>query len=396
MPIPRTKPYHGPALFSYGFRPFFLFGALYAAVSILLWLPAYFGELTIATHFAPVDWHVHELLFGFLPAIITGFLFTAVPNWTGRMPLQGPMLIALVVLWAAGRIAVSFSANTGWQTAMMVDGAFLVCVTLVIAREILAGKNYRNLKVLVPLLVLTVANLLFHLEAGLGQETDLSRRLAFAAIIMLITIIGGRIVPSFTRNWLTRENPGALPAPFGLFDTVSIAITAAALAAWIAIPLHITAGSLLALSGILQMTRLLRWQGHRTFRDPLVWILHASYLCLAGGLLMLGLSVVWPEIFHPAAALHLIAIGGIGGMTLSVMVRASRGHTGQALQAGMGGKICFAAILLAAAGRLAAEYLASHYLLWLHIAALGWITAYLAFAIAFAPHLARQRKSRRD
>ena len=102
MPIPRTRPYDGSALFSYGFRPFFLFGALYAALAILLWLPAYFGELTIASHFAPVDWHVHELLFGFLPAIITGFLFTAVPNWTGRMPLQGRTLILLVLLWAGG------------------------------------------------------------------------------------------------------------------------------------------------------------------------------------------------------------------------------------------------------------------------------------------------------
>ena len=220
MPIPRTRPYDGHTLFSYGFRPFFLFGALYAALSILLWLPAYFGELTIATHFAPVDWHVHELLFGFLPAIITGFLFTAVPNWTGRMPLQGKMLILLVVLWANGRVAVALSAIIGWQIAMLIDGAFLVSITLVIAREIIAGRNYRNFKVLIPLTLLAIANLLFHLEAASGQETSLSRRVAFAAIVMLIVIIGGRIVPSFTRNWLARQKPGALPAPFGIFDKV--------------------------------------------------------------------------------------------------------------------------------------------------------------------------------
>ena len=393
MPIPRTRPYDGPALFSYGFRPFFLFGALYAALSILLWLPAYFGELTIATHFAPVDWHVHELLFGFLPAIITGFLFTAVPNWTGRMPLQGKMLLALVLLWAGGRVAVALSAIIGWQTAMLADGAFLVSVTLVIAREIIAGRNYRNLKVLIPLTLLALANLLFHLEAGLGEETDLSRRLAFAAVVMLIVIIGGRIVPSFTRNWLARENPGAFPAPFGIFDKVSIAATATALAAWVALPQHAATGSLLILSGILQVIRLVRWQGHRTWRDPLVWILHVSYGLLSAGLLVLGLSVLWPDVVRPAAALHLIAIGAIGGMTLSVMVRASRGHTGQALQAGNGGKLCFAAILLAAAARVAAEYVPSYYVLWLHIAAIGWITAYLCFAATFAPHLARTRKS---
>ena len=393
MPIPRTRPYDGHALFSYGFRPFFLFGALYAALSILLWLPAYFGELTIATHFAPVDWHVHELLFGFLPAIITGFLFTAVPNWTGRMPLQGKMLILLVVLWANGRVAVALSAIIGWQIAMLIDGAFLVSITLVIAREIIAGRNYRNFKVLIPLTLLAIANLLFHLEAASGQETSLSRRVAFAAIVMLIVIIGGRIVPSFTRNWLARQKPGALPAPFGIFDKVSIAATATALAAWVALPQHAATGSLLILSGILQVIRLVRWQGHRTWRDPLVWILHVSYGLLSAGLLVLGLSVLWPDVVRPAAALHLIAIGAIGGMTLSVMVRASRGHTGQALQAGNGGKLCFAAILVAAAARVAAEYLPSYYVLCMHIAALGWITAYLAFAATFAPHLAKTRKS---
>lgn len=393
MPIPRTRPYDGHTLFSYGFRPFFLFGALYAALSILLWLPAYFGELTIATHFAPVDWHVHELLFGFLPAIITGFLFTAVPNWTGRMPLQGKMLILLVVLWANGRVAVALSAIIGWQIAMLIDGAFLVSITLVIAREIIAGRNYRNFKVLIPLTLLAIANLLFHLEAASGQETSLSRRVAFAAIVMLIVIIGGRIVPSFTRNWLARQKPGALPAPFGIFDKVSIAATATALAAWVALPQHAATGSLLILSGILQVIRLVRWQGHRTWRDPLVWILHVSYGLLSAGLLVLGLSVLWPDVVRPAAALHLIAIGAVGGMTLSVMVRASRGHTGQALQAGNGGKLCFAAILVAAAARVAAEYLPSYYVLWLHIAALGWITAYLAFAATFAPHLAKTRKS---
>ena len=393
MPIPRTRPYDGHTLFSYGFRPFFLFGALYAALSILLWLPAYFGELTIATHFAPVDWHVHELLFGFLPAIITGFLFTAVPNWTGRMPLQGKMLILLVVLWANGRVAVALSAIIGWQIAMLIDGAFLVSITLVIAREIIAGRNYRNFKVLIPLTLLAIANLLFHLEAASGQETSLSRRVAFAAIVMLIVIIGGRIVPSFTRNWLARQKPGALPAPFGIFDKVSIAATATALAAWVALPQHAATGSLLILSGILQVIRLVRWQGHRTWRDPLVWILHVSYGLLSAGLLVLGLSVLWPDVVRPAAALHLIAIGAIGGMTLSVMVRASRGHTGQALQAGNGGKLCFAAILVAAAARVTAEYLPSYYVLCMHIAALGWITAYLAFAATFAPHLAKTRKS---
>ena len=138
MAIPRTQPYTGPAILSYGFRPFFLLGTLYTGLSMLLWLPQFYGELSLSTVFAPTDWHVHELYFGFLPAVVTGFLFTAVPNWTGRMPLQGNGLLALVLLWIAGRLAVTFSSHTGWQGALLIDASFLIAVTVVIAREIIA------------------------------------------------------------------------------------------------------------------------------------------------------------------------------------------------------------------------------------------------------------------
>src|ERR1700676_31083 len=134
-----ARTYEGPALFSYGFRPFFLLGSIYAGIAILVWLPVFMGELSLTTAFIPRDWHVHEMLYGFLPAVITGFLFTAIPNWTGRLPLRGGPLMFLVALGVAGRVCVTFSAQTGWLAPMLIDCSFLLLIAAAAAREIIAG-----------------------------------------------------------------------------------------------------------------------------------------------------------------------------------------------------------------------------------------------------------------
>ena len=234
--IPRLKAYRGPALLSYGFRPFFFFGGCYAALAIAIWLPVFEGEIALATSFAPRDWHVHEMLFGYVAAVLTGFLLTAIPNWTGRLPLQGTPLLVLLIVWLAGRFAIAWSARLGWATVALVDCAFLALVALAVSREIIAGQNWRNLKVLGPVCVLLLANIGFHTEAHTFGVADVSARAAIAAIVILIMLIGGRIVPSFTGNWLSRKNPGRLPAPFGRFDMISIAVSAAALCLWVAMP----------------------------------------------------------------------------------------------------------------------------------------------------------------
>lgn len=214
-PIPRLRAYQGPAVLSYGFRPFFLAGAAYAGLGVLTWLPLFDGELRLASAMAPVDWHVHEMLYGYIPAVMTGFLLTAVPNWTGRLPLQGRPLLVLVAVWLAGRVAVTGSALIGWRAAALVDVAFLALVMAAAAREIVSGKNWRNLKVVAVLLLLTVGNAMFHVEVHLDGKAFYGQRLGIAAAVALIMLVGGRIVPSFTRNWLVRENPGRLPAPSG-------------------------------------------------------------------------------------------------------------------------------------------------------------------------------------
>ncbi|MER8781208.1 NnrS family protein [Mesorhizobium sp. M1006] len=381
MAVSRLRSYSGPAFLSYGFRPFFLLGSFYAALSILLWLPMYAGELDAHSAFVPVDWHIHEMLFGYLPAIVTGFLLTAIPNWTGRLPVQGLPLLALVVLWLAGRAAVFFSADIGWQAAAVIDGSFLLAVSAAAAREIVAGRNWRNLKVLLPLAFLAGANGAFHIEAHLQGTSDISRRLGMAAAIMLISLIGGRIIPSFTRNWLVRENPGRLPAPFDRFDVASIAISAVALGAWTFAPANSASGMLMAIAAICQVWRLSRWAGDRALWDPLVLILHLAYAFVPVGLALVSASIFFPDAVPAAAGLHALGTGAVGAMTLAVMTRATLGHTARELKAGRGPSFIFVAVLLAGSLRIMAAFVPSGVVI--DVAGTAWVAAFTGFILVY-------------
>ena len=253
--VRRRREFQGPALLSYGFRPFFLGAALWAALGVLLWLPQYFGEMRVPTHLGALDWHVHEMLYGYAPATIAGFLLTAIPNWTGRLPVNGPSLGALVALWLAGRVALLVSASFG-PLAAAIDLTFLIALAAVAAVEIVAGKNWRNLRVLLVLSVLIAGNIVFHAEVLLRGSADYGIRIGLAAILMLIALVGGRIVPSFTNNWLTRNNPGRLPIPFSRFDAATVGLSALALFAWIAAPAHPVAGAILIAAGVCALGRL--------------------------------------------------------------------------------------------------------------------------------------------
>jgi len=388
--IPRVKPGHYPAILSYGFRPFFLAGALYAGLAILFWLPLFYGHIDTWSAFAPVDWHVHEMLFGYLAAVITGFLLTAIPNWTGRLPVQGLPLLALVLLWLAGRLAIFFSADIGWLAAAVADCAFLLAVAASAATEIVAGRNWRNLKVLLPVTVLFAANAAFHAEAHFDGVTDISRRLGLGAVIVLIMIVGGRIVPSFTRNWLVRENPGRLPVPVSRFDAVAIGLSALALAAWTFFPDGTATGTALIAAAALTAIRLARWAGDRTWRDPLVLILHVGFACVPLGLLLAGLATLAPTLVPPAAGLHALGVGAVGTMTLAVMTRATLGHTGRDLKAGAGTCLIYVAVLLAALARVCAAFAPGEPML-LHISAGLWAAAFLGFAALYGPMVLRPR-----
>jgi uncharacterized protein involved in response to NO len=380
-------------LFSAGFRPFFLLGALHAGLAVLLWMPVFTGQLALTTAFAPRDWHVHEMLYGFLPAIVTGFLFTAIPNWTGRLPIRGLPLLLLAVLWLAGRIAVTFSAQTGWLAAMLIDVSFLALVVGAAAREVVAGRNWRNLPVVAIIACLIAGNIAFHLEAHRDGLADVSIRIGVAIIVLLISLIGGRIIPSFTRNWLVKENPGRLPVPFGRFDVAVLAASAAGLLLWIARPDGGVTAVVLASIGVLHVARLLRWAGDRTTGEALLAILHIGYAFVPVGYLLNAASAA--GVMPASAGLHAWMAGAAGIMILAVMTRATLGHTGQTLHASRSTMAIYAAGIVAAMARIAAVLVPAYTMPLLHIAACAWAAAFIGFAVAFGPLLIGYRKQRR-
>jgi uncharacterized protein involved in response to NO len=382
MPISRLKDHKGPALFSYGFRPFFFFASVYAGAAILVWLPAFYGYLTFETSFAPRDWHVHEMLFGYVAAVVAGFLLTAVPNWTGRLPLQGKPLIVLFSAWVAGRVAISTSASIGWAPAAAIDVAFLVLVAAAAAREIIAGKKWDNLKIVAIVSLLAIVNLAFHLEAHFSGLAEYSSRAGIAVVITLIALIGGRIIPSFTRNWLAKRKPGQLPTPFGRFDVATIGLSAIVLALWVALPFERSTGELLLVAGCLHIVRLVRWTGYRTFPDRLVLILHIAYAFVPVGFILSALSAF--EVVAPSAGIHAWTAGAIGTMTLAVMSRATLGHTGRQLKASVATHVVYAAVIIAALARICAVLEPSHIEPLLAVAGIAWATAFLGFAMAYS------------
>ncbi|WP_395711706.1 NnrS family protein [Reyranella sp.] len=378
-------------MLSYGFRPFFLLGSIWAGVEIMAWLPIFYGELSLATAFSPRDWHVHELLFGYLPAIIAGFLLTAIPNWTGRPPLQGPSLGLLALIWLAGRYVVMFSDTMGWMGAAIVDGAFLALMTAAVLREIVAGKNWRNLKIAALLGLLAAGNVGFHLEAHFTGLALYATRLGIAVVLMLIMVVGGRIIPSFTRNWLLHRPPGRLPSAFDRFDVACLLLSGAGLAAWIFMPLHALAGAILLAAAAANGARLWRWAGERTLADRLVLVLHVGYAFVPLGFALSALAAF--DIIAPSAGIHAWTMGAMGILTLAVMSRASLGHTGRALAASPALQAVYAAALVAALARIGAVLDGGANDMLLAVAGLAWSAAFLGFAFLYAPILCLPRQT---
>lgn len=386
----KLRAYRGPALFSHGFRPFFLFGAIYAGAMVPLWLAVFAGDVRIPTAYAPRDWHVHEMLFGYVGAVIAGFLLTAVPNWTGRLPIQGVPLATLFATWLAGRLATTFSGFIGWQIALAIDAAFLLLLAAAAAREIVAGRKWNNLKVVGIISLLAVANIAFHVEAHLEGLAEYSTRAGVALVVTLVCVIGGRIVPSFTRNWLARRGPGRLPVPFDRFDATAMVAGACAMVAWTLNPSGGLAAGALGMAGVLHVVRLARWAGYRTVSDRLVLILHVAYAFVPVGFFLTALSAV--DLVAPGAGIHAWTGGAIGSMTIAVMTRASLGHTGQALSASIATQVVYASIVVAALARVCAALDPTYSIPLLMIAGVAWAGAFLGFALAYAPLLCSARK----
>lgn len=374
-----------------GFRPFFFGGAAWGLIALTFWILALAGAVSLPTMFDPLAWHRHEMLFGFVGAVIAGFLLTAIPNWTGRLPIAGPPLAALAGLWLAARLAVLFSAKVGMFEAAVLDTGFNLVLAFVGAREVLAAKN-RNLPIVGVVLLFAAANALDHAGAGgLIANADLGWMLGLSLVVLLISLIGGRITPSFTRNWLAKQGmAGRLPTQPGRFDLLVIGVTALALLFWVSGPAGMVSGVLLLAAALLQAARLARWGGFRTFRDPLVLVLHVGYAWVPIGLALLGLSLAGPLIPR-SAAIHALTAGAMATMILAVMTRASLGHTGRELRANAATVAIYALVTIGALARVAAPLNLADYRLAMEAGALAWGGALLLFLIAYAPVLWRPR-----
>jgi uncharacterized protein involved in response to NO len=301
-------------------------------------------------------------------------------------------LVALFVLWAAGRLAVLFSATIGAVAAAAIDLAFPAIFLAIVAREILAGRNWRNLPMLAALSLLLAGNLLVHLETlEIAETADFGDRLGIATLLSLISLVGGRIVPSFTRNWLAKGRPEvAPPASESSLDRAVLAIAALALALWAILPEALPTAWAVLIAGAALGLRLSRWRGHVTGREPLLVILHIGYGWLAAGLLLLGLNHLL-DILPRTAALHALTAGAVGTMTLAVMTRASLGHTGRPLTAGIATRMIYSLVTLAALLRVLSPVAGNSLSLILWLAGAAWTGAFGLFVIFYGGPLARPR-----
>jgi len=345
-------------------------------------IAAFTGLAPLRSAFSIVDWHVHELLFGYAGAVIAGFLLTAVPNWTRRLPVSGLRLLSLFSLWIAGRIAIAFSFDVNPLLIAAIDLAFPAWLAFVIARELIAGRNHRNLRVLVLVILFTACNAAFHYEAAISGTTDYSRRGGIAVVLVLIMLIGGRIIPSFTRNWLVQRRSASLPVPFGRFDGVAIAFSGLALGLWTIVPEDPATSVVLFLAGLLNIARLARWKGWSTAKEGLVSILHLAYAFIPAGMIALALSNLWPDLVPPTGALHLLTAGAVGMMTTAVMTRASLGHTGQQLHADRIILSIYGALALSVVMRFV--YASEPKLMVLTLSAALWVLAFALFVWRYA------------
>jgi uncharacterized protein involved in response to NO len=379
-----------PAFLRGGFRLFFLGGAAWAVIALVLWLLAFTGGAELPTAFDPLAWHRHEMLFGFVGAVVAGFLTAAIPNWTGRPPIAGMPVAALFGLWLAGRAGVLFSGIIGAPAAGVVDVLFYGLFAAIAAREVLAARN-RNLPVVVLVLLLGLACTLDHLGSAGKVEAGLGSRGGIALVVLMITLIGGRIVPAFTRNWLVKHGTAdRLPPPHGLFDGLVIGATATAFINWVPWPETRSAGIMLAAAGVLQAVRLSRWRGLSAMRDPLVFVLHIGYAWIPAGLMLLGASLLGASIVL-SAAIHALTAGAMASMILAVMTRATLGHTGRELKAGAATIIIYGLVSIGALLRVVTSSGFIPYTGGMEVSALFWGGAFVLFILAYGPMLMRAR-----
>lgn len=375
------------ALWAFGFRPFFLLAAVMASISSLLWVLQLQGSLTLGDAYGAVSWHAHEMIFGYTVAVIAGFLLTAVRNWTRLPTASGLRLVTLVGLWVAGRLVMLGTAVLPPISIVIVDLSFLPVLAVSLIPSLWRVRAWRNLVLIGLIGVLALANLVFHLEAlqVFAGSAQIGQRLGLTAIVMMMVVVGGRVVPAFTRN--------ALP-DLGVLDWVwasrlAVALTATYLACVLLSVEAVVTGLVALAAAAANGIRMIPWRSFGTRGVPILWVLHLGYGWIVAGLALSGVDAFTPSVLASAAT-HALGVGAIGTLTLGMMSRVALGHTGRALIVASPIVLSYALVTLAAVSRVAAAFLPAQFML-LVVAGLAWVVAFALFAAVYCPILMRPR-----
>ncbi len=379
-------------IFQNSFRPFFIAAGIWATLVVPFWLLNYFGIMIVIDNFNILLWHQHEILYGFVAAAIAGFILTAIPNWTGRLPIKNKPLAILVFLWILGRVGFLTTAIFGTITTSLMDLPFLIVLVLTIIREIVSGKNWRNLPVIILISFFTLGNILVHLQIHeIIDSAELGIRLSTFVLSILLALIGGRIVPSFTRNWLAQNKANKFPRPFGNFDKISLISLVVFVFAQVIIPHHQATSLLALLAGLLHGIRFIRWKVWMTLTEPLIWILHVGYMWLCVALVLIGLSGLTDFVPY-TSSYHALTVGAFSTMILAVMTRASLGHTGRTIKATLGTTTIFIFITIAAILRVYEPFINESGTLILSLSGIFWTLSFALFIFIYFPILTQPRK----
>ena len=380
----------GWPLLRLGFRPFYILGALLACASVPVWIAAFLGGVRMDVAVTPLLWHAHEMLFGFATAIIVGFLLTAVKAWTGLATPRGALLGALAALWLLARLA---ALGAPYAVYAALDMLLLPVVAVILLRVLIRAGNRRNLPLIGILVLLSLANLAFHLAVlGVISLPPVQALYAgLALIVMIECVMAGRVVPAFTAS----VNPGLKIKLPRWQELGTLAATGVALLLWVCAPPGIVTALVLALAGVLHVVRVAHWHPLKTLTRPILWILHAAYAWIPVGLLLLALAQMgWVTV---SVGVHALAVGATGGLLIGMLTRTARGHTGRPLQASRAEVLAYALVMGAALIRVFVPILLPQ---WygpsLIAAAAAWSVAFVIYLVLFTPWLLQARTDGKD
>jgi uncharacterized protein involved in response to NO len=390
-PRRRTAPPKGFALFALGFRPFFLGAGLSAVLLMGLWLVMYQKGTRLDVPYPPMLWHAHEMIFGYAGVVIAGFLLTAVQNWTQIRTPSGMPLVALFILWLVGRIA-PFIPGLPMGIASLLDLLFFPAVILAIAKPIVRVKQTRNYAFPFMLGMLTLANVLVHSEfLGFGQGTArVGYTLAVYMIVLMMVVMGGRVIPSFTDSKLRSQ-----AKRWKVIEWLAPVTTLVVLSAALFDPVSAITGLVAAVAAAVHGLRLYGWHTRRLWSVPLLWVLHLGYGWIVVGFALVALSTMgW---LAPSTALHAFTAGAIGTLTLGMMARVSLGHTGRMLEPAKIVSVAFGLIVAAALVRVGGPLIFPQRYDWaILLSGFIWMLAFAVFVVVYAPFLIQPRQDGKE